>query len=359
MHDTLKLEQWEPLEHYRVRRELPELTRQLGILLHSGERLDRALETLTGFARTRQLKKAILAVRDDVRAGELLSTSLQRHPGLFSDFYTNVVALGEAGGDLAGAVQRVAGHLLRQQRFSRALTTAVSYPLLLLGITGLSLIVLLIYVLPQFRDLFEDTGVDLPWLTQALLGLSEFLRHYGWVAAGAAAVLVMGARTGLQQPESRYRWHRFQLRIPLAAVLVRRIEVARFSSSLADALSGGVPLLDALRLSRSSVANLYLRRCLDGVVDIVKEGGRLADGLRQSSAFPVLAVRMIQVGEESGRLGESLRNVAEVYNDEFDAAVKRLLNVLEPILILLIGGGIALVILAMISAIQRLNTFSI
>lgn len=363
MLDALKLESRDVPEQllggYRVRRELPELTRQLGILLRAGERLDRALATLSEFARTQSLKTAILSVRDDVRAGDLLSTALRRHPALFSDFYVNVVALGESGGNLAGAVRRVADHLLRQQRFSRALTTAVSYPLLLLGITGLSLVVLLVYVLPQFRELFEDTGVDLPWMTAVLLGFSEFLRQYGWVAAGITAVLIAAAWGNLRQPESRFHWHRLLLRLPLVGALVRRIDVSRFAGSLADALEGGVPLLDSLRLARSSVANLYLRHRLDGIVNIVREGGGLAEGLHGSAVFPVLAVRMIHVGEESGRLVESLRNVAEVYSDEFDAAAKRLLNVLEPLLILIIGSGVAVVILAMISAIQRLNTFSI
>lgn len=363
MHHTLKMELWDSpgnlLESRRVRRELPELTRQLGILLRSGERLDRALATLAEFAQARQLRRAILAARDDVRAGTPLSTSLRRHPELFSDFYTGVIALGEAGGDLAGAVQRVADHLFRQRQFAQSLTTAVSYPLLLLVITGLSLLVLLIYVLPQFRDLFEDAGVQLPWGTQVLLGLSEMLRAYGWVIVLVVAALVVACRASLQRIDIRHRWHRFQLQIPLVSDLVSRLDVARFSSSLGEALSGGVPLLDALRLSRASVANLYLRRSLDAAIDTIKDGGRLADGLRPNQAFPLLATHMIQVGEDSGRLVESLRDVAEVYNNEFDTAVKRLLNILEPVLIILIGSGIALVILTMISAIQRLNAYPI
>lgn len=364
MHDALNADQrWESsgnlFEGRRVRRELPELTRQLAILLRSGERLDRALATLAEFSRARRLREALLAVRDDVRAGDPLSVALRRHPDLFSDFYAGVVAVGEAGGDLAGGVRKAAEHLLRQQRFAGALATALTYPMLLLAMTGLSLVVLLVYVLPQFRELFDDTGVHLPWITRALLGLSESLRIHGWVLAVAAGALIVGARVSLRQPETRRRWHRFQLRIPLVSELVRRIEVARFAGALADALSGGVPLVQALRLSQSSISNLHVRGGLDAVVDDVKEGGRLGEGLHRNSAFPPLAVHMIQVGEDSGRLVESLRDAAEVYDGEFDAAVKRLLNVLEPALILIIGSGIALVILAMISAIQRLNTLPI
>jgi general secretion pathway protein F len=346
-------------ENRRILRELPELTRQLGILLRSGERLDGALATVAELSQTRRLQSAFLAVRDDVRAGEPLAGALARHPDLFSEFYRGVVALGEAAGDLAGAVRRVADHLLRQQHFSRALATAVSYPLLLLGVAGLSFVVLLVYVLPEFRGLFEDTGVELPWLTEAMLSFSESLRRYGWIAAGIAAAAIVAGRSHLQQPRSRYHWHRFLLRIPLVSDLIRRIDIARFSDSLGAALAGGVPLLDGLRLSQSSVGNLYLRRSLDSVVETVRNGGRLGEGLRQDSAFPALGIRMIQVGEQSGRLDESLRQVAEVYDDEFDSSVRRLLNILEPVLIMLIGSGIALVILAMISAIQSLNTFSI
>lgn len=362
MHDALKLEQWEAPARgpggYRLRRELPELTRQLGILLGAGERLDRALATLADFARSPALRAAFMTVRDDVRAGEPLAAALRRHPGLFSDFYTQVVALGEARGDLAGAVKRIADHLLRQQRLTRGLATAISYPLLLVGVTGLSLLVLLLYVLPQFAELFEDTGVALPWLTEALLGIAGLLRSHGWVAAVALAAAILAGRTAMRQPAAVHQWHRLLLGLPWISVLVRRVEVARFTGNLADALAGGVPLLDALRLARSSVGNLHLRRCLEETVGVVREGGGLADGLQRAGAFPALAVRMIQVGENSGRLDESLRHVAEVYDEEFDAAVKRLLGVLEPVLILVIGSGIALVMLAMISAIQRLNTFS-
>lgn len=346
-------------ESRRARRELPELTRQLGILLRSGERLDSALAIVVELSQSRRLQSAFRAVCDDVRAGEPLAAALARHPHLFSEFYRGVVALGEADGDLAGAVRRVADHLLRQQHFSRALTAAVSYPLLLLGVAGLSFVVLLVYVLPEFRGLFEDTGVKLPWLTEAMLSFSESLRSFGWIVVGVAAVLIVGWRAHLQQPGSRYRWHRFLLRIPLISDLIRRLDIARFSDSLGAALAGGVPLLEGLRLSQSSVSNLCLRRSLDGVVDTVKNGGRLGEGLRETPVFPALGIRMIQVGEQSGRLSESLRQVAEVYDDEFDTGVRRLLSILEPVLIMLIGSGIAVVMLAMISAIQSLNTFSL
>lgn len=347
------------LQNHRVRRELPELTRQLAILLRSGERLDRALSMAGELARSPRLKSAMSAVRDQVRAGEPLPGALSRHPELFSEFYVSVVAVGEASGELAAALQRVADHLLRQQRFSDALATALSYPLLLLGVTGLSLVVLVLYVLPQFRALFDDAGVGLPWFTEALLQLSDLLRAYGWAAALTVLVLAVFWRARLQQPDVRYRRDRFLLRLPLVSDLVSRIDIARFSDSLAAALAGGAPLLDSLRLSRASIANRCLQRSLDPVIETVKEGGRLGEALRRSTAFPTLAARMIQVGEESGNLTQSLQYVAEVYDREFDTAVKRLLNILEPALIILIGSGVAAVILSMVSAIQRLNTFPV
>lgn len=345
------------LQNRRVRRELPELTRQLAILLRSGERLDRALDMTGELARNPRLKSAMSALRDQVRAGESFPDALGRHPALFSEFYVSVVAVGDASGQLDASLQRVADHLLRQQRFSDALTTALSYPLLLLGVTGLSLVVLVLYVLPEFRALFDDAGVGLPWFTEALLRLSDGLRAYGW--AGALAVLGLASfwRARLRQPDVRYRRDRFLLRVPLVSDLVRRIDTARFSDSLAAALAGGAPLLDGLRMSRASIANRFLRRSLDPAIEAVKEGGRLGEALRRNTSFPALAARMIQVGEESGNLAHSLQYVAEVYDREFDTSVKRLLNVLEPALIILIGSGVAVVILSMVSAIQRLNTF--
>lgn len=347
------------LQNRRVRRELPELTRQLAILLRSGERLDRALDMAGDLARSPRLKSAMSAVRDDVRGGEPLPAALSRHPALFSEFYVSVVAVGETDGELAAALQRVADHLLRQQGFADALTTALSYPLLLVAITGLSLVVLLLYVLPQFQALFDDAGVGLPWFTETLLQLSGFMRAWGWAVVLGVLAAALAWRAGLEQPDARQRWDRLVLRIPLVADLARRIDVARFSDSLAAALAGGAPLLDGLRLARASVTNRSLRRSLDPAIEAVREGGRLGEALRRNPDFPGLAAHMIRVGEESGNLAESLQYVAEVYDREFDNAVRRLLNVLEPALIICIGSGIAVVILSMVSAIQRLNTFPV
>jgi general secretion pathway protein F len=192
-----------------------------------------------------------------------------------------------------------------------------------------------------------------------LLLLSDLLRSYGWAAALALLVVALLWRARLREPEFRYRRDRWLLKTPLIADLVRRLDVARFSDSLAAALAGGAPLLDGLRLSRAAIGNRCLQRSLDPAIETVREGGRLGEALRSNPGFPALAARMIEVGEESGNLTQSLQYVAEVYHREFETSVRRLLNVLEPALIIFIGSGIALVILSMVSAIQRLNTFPV
>lgn len=346
------------LENYKARRELPELTRQLAILLRSGERLDKALELLGEFTQTEKLRSVIAMLHDGIRSGHSLTDLLNDHRNVFSEFFISVLAVGERKGDITSALERIAKYLQRQRKLTASLVNALTYPLLLIAITGLSVLILMIYVLPQFRELFNDAGISLPWFTQALLSLSQGLQTYGWaILLICAFTIVMGWRQ-LQQPNTRYRWHQLVLSLPLSD-LVRRVDVARFSDSLAVSLSGGTPLIDGLRLSQASVANRFIRRSLDKVIDSVKEGGQLGESLRRSEVFPPMASRMIQVGEESGKLAAALEYVAEVYDYEFNHDVKRLINIMEPVLIIIVGGIIGAIILAMIAAIQQLNSWPV
>jgi general secretion pathway protein F len=342
-------------ERHRTRRELPELTRQISDLLGVGERTDGALETVAQLTTSTWLRRVLMDVRSDVQEGTSLSDSLRKHPELFSEYYVAVVAIGESRGDVSGALCRIADQLLRQQRFNDALKTALSYPLLVLMVTGISLVLMLVYVLPEFHELFVDTGTELPWISKSVLGLGGFIRTWGMPIALVLVASLLLWRASLRQPESLYRWHRLQLRVPLVADLIRRVDVVRFSDSLAAALSGGATLVDGLRLSQASMVNRCLRRSLNEVIDAVKDGDRLGDGLDRNCGFPPLATRMIQVGEESGNLETSLRRVADVYDREFDTTLKRLLNVVEPVLIVSIGAVVAIIVLAMVAAIQELN----
>lgn len=331
------------------------MTRQIADLLAVGERLDGALETVAQLAGSEWLRDTLLELKKEVQSGASLSGSLRHHPALFSEYYVAVVAIGEARGEVGTALRQIADQLLRQQRFKDALKTALSYPLLVLVVTGVSLVLLLVYVLPGFHDLFSDTGTELPWLSRTVLGLGGLVRSWGLPLLLLLALALLLWRWSLRQPESLYRWHRFQLHLPLVADLVRRVDVVRFSDSLAAALSGGTTLVEGLRLSQASMGNRCLRRSLNGVIETVKEGGRLGDGLKQTGGFPTLATRMIQVGEESGNLETSLRRVADVYDREFETTLKRVLNVVEPILIVSIGAVVAIIVFAMVAAIQELN----
>jgi len=342
-------------ERYRAKRELPELTRQISDLLGVGERMDNALDTVAQLTTSTWLREVLLDLRGEIQGGSSLSEALRGHAELYSDYFVAIVAIGEARGDVSGALRQIADQLIRQQRFSDALKTALSYPLLVLVVTGISLVLMLVYVLPEFHELFLDTGTELPWLSRSVLGLGGFVRTWGLPVVLVLAAALFAWRFSLRQPETLYRWHRIQLHVPLISEIVRRTDVVRFSDSLAAALSGGTTLIDGLRLSQASMMNRYIRRSLNDVIDSVKEGGRLGDGLHDSCDFPLLATRMIKIGEESGNLEKSLRRVAEVYDREFDTTLKRMLNVLEPVLIVSIGAVVAIIVLAMVSAIQELN----
>lgn len=345
-----------PLDRLKLRRqtrELVEVTEQFAILLRAGETLDSALEVLTATA-PETLRDTLLDLRRGVREGRPLSDAMQAHE-LFSEFYVSVIRIGESRGDLAGALARLASHLERQHELKERVRSALIYPAILIAMTGISLIVLLTFVLPQFKSLFDSVGASLPWFTQGLLVLGERLHRHALLIAVLIAALLLLWRWQMRRLDNQYRLHRFVMRVPLVSDLVQRLNVARFSRSLATMLDGGAPILEALRLSQTSMPNRYLRQSLSAVIDTIKQGGRLADGLRSHARFPVLATRMIHVGEESGELARSLDYVAEVYDRQVDTAVRRLVAVLEPLLIITIGLVIALVIYAIVSAISELN----
>ncbi|MDA9981936.1 type II secretion system F family protein [Gammaproteobacteria bacterium] len=195
------------IDRYRARRELPELTRQISDLLDVGERLDHALETVSRLTTSVWLRQVVLKVRSDVQGGDKLSDALAGHPELFAEYYTAVVAIGESRGNLAEALRRISDQLVRQQRFADALKTALSYPLLVLCVTGVSLILILVYVLPQFHELFEDAGTELPWFAKSVLGMGGALRTYGLFIALAVAAIFFVWRSRLKQPDALYRWH--------------------------------------------------------------------------------------------------------------------------------------------------------
>jgi general secretion pathway protein F len=336
------------------RKSVAVLTQQLASLLHAGMPLDRALTILIGVAEDERAKTLLERVQEKVRGGSSLADALEAQ-GAFSRFYLNMIRAGEAGGALEVVLKRLTEFLERSQALRETVTSALIYPIILLTVSALSVIILLTFVVPQFQRLFADAGKTLPLATQIVIAAGDGFRYYWWVGAILIVLLVAVMRQQLGQPASRIRWDRRFLRLPLFGDLIAKVETARLSRTLGTLLGNGVSLLNALTIVRETLGNQVLAGALGEVAEHVKTGRGLADPLLEAGSFPKLAVQMIRVGEETGQLQEMLIQVADTYDGEVQIAVKRLLTLLEPALILGLGVIIAGIIMSILVAILSLN----
>lgn len=330
------------------------LTQQLASLLHAGMPLDRALSILIGVTEDPQLKPVLVRVQEKVRGGSSLADALEVQ-GVFSRFYLNMIRAGEAGGALDAVLKRLSEFLERSRALRETVSSALIYPIILLSVSALAVIILLTFVVPQFQRLFADAGKALPLATQIVIAAGNGFRYYWWVGLILILLLVAVMRQQLSHPESRARWDDWFLRLPLFGDLIAKVETARLSRTLGTLLGNGVSLLNALTIVRETLGNQVLANALGEVAEHVKTGRGLADPLLDAERFPKLAVQMIRVGEETGQLQEMLLQVADTYDDEVQTAVKRMLTLLEPALILGLGVVIAGIIMSILVAILSLN----
>jgi general secretion pathway protein F len=327
---------------YVTRDQLIGITRELATLITAGLTLDRALEMLISLALSPPVAVLLQGIRDDVRGGKSLSQALDARRELFSRFYVNIVRAGEAGGALGVVLTRLADTMERNKELRESVKSALIYPTILVGVAAVSVVVLLIYVVPQFEQTFAQAGKALPLPTAIVFGLAYFLKSWWWaVVVGIVAVVWWIRRRG-RSPRVRRRRDARILALPLIGDLVRKVEVARFARTLATLLGNGVTLLAGLSIVKETLGNLVLADALDGVTARLREGKGFGRPLADTGLYPRLASQMILVGEESGRLEEMLIRVADIYDREVQLAIKRFLAVLEPVLILslavLIGG---------------------
>ena len=322
--------------------QLGNLTRELATLLRAGLPLDRALEILIQLAAAPPVAALLQQVRDDVRGGKSLSQALDARRDVFSRFYVNIVRAGEAGGALGVVLTRLADTMERNKELRDSVTAALIYPTILILVAVASVMVLLVWVVPQFEQTFAQAGKALPIATQVVVVVGKFLRAWWWALLIGIVVIALWTRRRLHNPGVRLRWDARVLRMPLVGELVLKVEVARFARTLATLLANGVTLLAGLAIVKETLGNVMLAGALDGVIARLREGKGFGAPLAATGLYPRLATQMILVGEESGRMEEMLTRVAEVYDREVQVAIKRFLAILEPVLILglavLIGG---------------------
>ncbi len=330
-------------------------TQDLSALLEAGLPVDRALVTIMEVTEKEKLKEVIEDILKSVQGGSYLSDALAKYPKIFSRLYVNMVRAGEAGGVLEGVLERLAVFLENAQELKEYIKSAMVYPLFLVFVGGVSILIMMTFVIPKFSIIFADMGRSIPLSTQVLLGISEFLRAYWWVIAGALGAAYFFLQRHLQTPRGRLRMDARILKFPVAGDLARKVEVARFARTLGTLTRSGVPILQALRLVRDILGNKVIAQAMERVYERVKEGERLSEPLFDENVFPSLSVQMITVGEETGRLDEMLLRVAENYEKAVRNTVKRLISFLEPAMILLMGLMVGFIVISMLMAVFSMN----
>jgi general secretion pathway protein F len=337
------------------RRDVLQFTGDLSALLASGLPVDRALTILLDATERPGMRRVVEEIRKSVQGGSYLSDAMARHPAAFSDFYVSMIRAGEAGGVLDAVLERLGEFLENSRELADYIQSALIYPLFLVFVGGVSIIILMTYVIPRFSVIFEDLGGAIPASTQLLLSASELFRAYWWAIFPALALLVLGGLRYARAKGGRARLDRLKLKLPLIGDLVRKIETARFARTLGTLVRSGVPILQALSLTRNIIGNTAVARSMGRVYDRVQGGERMSRPLAETGHFPSMAVQMITVGEESGRLEEMLLRVADNYEKMVRNSVKRLVGMLEPALILVMGVVVGFIVISMLMAIFSVN----
>ena len=335
------------------RKQILAFAKELATLLKAGMPLEGALSLMARLSSDEAMSEVIDSLNESIKGGATFSRALEKHRDIFPRLFVSMIKAGEAGGLLGEALERITDYMERSQALRENVRSALIYPTILLVVAAISVMVLLVFVVPQFSQMFQDMGRELPLPTQVVLAAGDFLKGYWWLLL---AVIFLGTalfRAWLEKADHRYRWDRWILGLPLFGDLMLKVETARLSRTLASLLQNGLTLLNAVTLSQEVLNNRYIARGIEQAAQKLKQGKGLSAPLIEQKVLPELAIRMLQVGEESGEIGAMLTDVADVYDREVRETVQRLLTLVEPVLIvglgLIIAGIIISILLAMLS----------
>lgn len=331
-------------------------TGELATLLESGLPLDKSLLVLIDLTEDNErVTKLIARVLEKVKSGSTLADALENQSGIFSKFYLNMIRAGEAGGSLGEVLARLSEYLERSRELKETVSTALIYPAILLVMSLASLFVMLTFVVPQFSEMFESAGKALPVSTQIVVGLAEWLQSYWWVLVLGIILLSGYMNLQLADPVKKKVWDGRFLKLPLAGTIILNKETANISRTLGTLLGNGVSILSALAIVRETVDNLVLAAAIQDTEEQLKQGKHLSDALMEKGIFPKMAMQMVKMGEETGRLEEMLLRVATIYDKQLRVAIQRMLALLEPALIITLGLMIAGIIVSILLAILSVN----
>jgi general secretion pathway protein F len=335
------------------------MSSELSIMLKAGLALDNALRVLIGMNAKPAMMALTQTLLEDVKSGQPLSKALGKHPQQFSDFYINMIRSGEASGQISAVLERLVEHLERLKALRESVISAIIYPCILLGVAIISLVAMLGFVVPQFETLFNDMGDALPAPTRFVMVVGKAFTEYAPVMALVLLALFWLVRRWMQSPGGQQWTQAKALQTPLLGKLVLKYNLTLFTRSFGTLLGNGVPLLTALHIATQTVGNVNLRKALEPVPGKVKAGGKMVDALQGSGIFEPLAINLVRVGEETGRTGPMLLEIARIFNSDVENGIKRGLTMLEPLLILVLGLIIAAIIVSILLGILSVNDLAV
>lgn len=331
-------------------------TKELATLLDAGLPLDRSLVVLMDLIPEESKIHALIhQVLERVKGGGTLADSIEAESSAFSKFYLNMLRAGEAGGSVEVVLRRLADYLDKSKELKDTVSTAMIYPIILIVMALGSVFLLLTFVVPQFTEMFESAGKELPMSTQIVVGAANWLQNYWWavIIGGLSTTVIM--RYELTDSPRKIKWDGFFLRIPVVGDLLRNIATASFSRTLGTLLENGVPILTALGIVKGTISNLVLVQAVTSAEDNLRQGKDMSGALIETGQFPKMATQMIKMGEETGRMEEMLERIAIAYDKQLENTIKKLLALMEPLVILFMGVMIGGIIISILSAILSVN----
>jgi len=330
-------------------------TRQLSTMIDAGLPLVQGLQILEKQQSNSTFKKTLGEIRSDVESGSTLSDSMRKHPKIFDTLFNNMIEAGETGGILDTILQRLAAFIEKSMALKKKIKGALTYPTVCLAISMLILVIILVFVVPVFQGLFEGFGHALPLPTQIVVALSEFFKtNFIYILIGFF-ILSMAIKKIYNTEKGRMLMDRGMLRAPVFGVLLRKVAVAKFTRTLSTMLGAGVPILEALQVVARTAGNKVIEQAVFRVADAIAEGRPIAEPLEESGVFPNMVVQMINVGESVGALDSMLEKIADFYDEEVDQAVENLTAMIEPFMMVFLGGLIGGIVVAMYLPIFQLS----
>jgi type IV pilus assembly protein PilC len=322
-------------------------TRQLATLIDAGLPILRSLNVLTEQVESSLFKEKIAAMARDIESGSTLSEAMAKHPRQFDGLYVNMVRAGEIGGVLESTLNKVAEYLERRAALVSKIRSAMMYPIVVLCFATTLVLGILIFIMPKFVAIFTELGAEIPGLTQFLIDASNLLIHKFWVPIGVVVGGIFLFKYIYSTRQGKFTIDSMKLRMPVFGDLFRKAAIVRFAGTLSTLITSGVPILQALDIVRETSGNEVITRAMDDVYNSVKEGESIHEPLRDSKVFPPLVVHMVAIGEETGAIDQMLTKVAEAYQRDVDDSVDALTSILEPILIVCLGGMVGVVVIAL------------